>query len=396
VAVPSPRFPGQPGFVVPSAADRPRITRRAVRVILTDTAARILLIRDTDLGLDPVVHWWITPGGGVDTGESDLDAAVRELREETGLHVAAADLDGPLLIREVVHGYSDKVVDQTEVFFHIRVPAFEVDTRGHTEQEQLTVAEIRWWTRDELRKTRDDVWPRDLDQVWSLVDRPELWRGGPVMGEPVDESTLAADDSGSALGAESGRHDAAAAACGVYEAAGIHLTGQLAPESEGGGAGACRGHLGNRAVAFRIARTTPKKLGQFVILWRRGEDGSTVPLDSGDGVDHVVVVVTGAAGRGHFIFSRDVLAKHGVMSVGGRGGKRAFRVYPPWSEPVAPGAIRAYRWQQPYFLTVTDEGLADPQSVRALFTPMARAAQSVSEPAFDAGGPAGDQSDLGR
>ena len=166
-----------------------------MRVVLTDNTERVLLIRDTDLGLDPVAHWWITPGGGVDAGESDLDAAVRELGEETGLRVAASDLDGPLLVRAVVHAYSDKVVDQTEVFFHIRVPPFEVDTSGHTEEERLTVADIRWWARDELQETEDDVWPRDLEQVWSLVDRPELWRDGPVMAQPVEESTLAAEAS---------------------------------------------------------------------------------------------------------------------------------------------------------------------------------------------------------
>ena len=62
----------------------------------------------------------------------------------------AGDLVGPLLTRVVVHGYSDKVVDQIEVFYVVRVPAFEVDTTAHTEEEQLTVADIRWWTLADL------------------------------------------------------------------------------------------------------------------------------------------------------------------------------------------------------------------------------------------------------
>lgn len=183
-------LPGQPGFVRPAAEDRPRLTRRAVRVLLLDEAGRILLIQDSDLGLDPVPHWWSTPGGGVDPGETDAGAAVRELHEETGLRVTEADLDGPLLARTVVHAWSDKVVDQAEVFFRVRVPAFDVDTSGHTEEERLTVADIRWWDVDELLTSGDTVWPEDLRALLALADDPSRWRHGAVAGDPVDESTV--------------------------------------------------------------------------------------------------------------------------------------------------------------------------------------------------------------
>jgi 8-oxo-dGTP pyrophosphatase MutT (NUDIX family) len=190
--MPTPLLPGQPGFVVPAPEDRPRFDRRAVRVLLLDDADRLLLLLDSDLGLDPVAHWWVTPGGGVDPGESDLEAAVRELWEETGLVVDAGALVGPLLTRLVVHGFSDKIVDQTEVFFAARVPTFTVDTTAHTEEEQLTVADIRWWDLDDLDRTGDDVWPRDLVAVLALAKSPEVWRDGPVKGAPVEESSVLA------------------------------------------------------------------------------------------------------------------------------------------------------------------------------------------------------------
>lgn len=171
---------------------RPRIIRRAVRVFLLDDADRLLLFLDSDLGLDPVPHWWVTPGGGVDPGESDLEAAVRELWEETGLVVDAGALVGPLLTREVVHGYSDQITHQTEIYFTLRVPAFEVDTTAHTVEEQATVADIRWWALADLEATTDDVWPRDLFSLLALVDQPDAWRDGPVVGEPVEESVVPA------------------------------------------------------------------------------------------------------------------------------------------------------------------------------------------------------------
>ena len=190
--MPTPLLPGQPGFVVPAPEDRPRFDRRAVRVLVLDEAERMLLFLDSDLGLDPVLHWWVTPGGGVDPGESDLEAAVRELWEETGLVVQAGDLVGPLLTRLVVHGYSDKIADQTEVFYVVRVPAFEVDTSAHTEEERLTVADIRWWTLEDLATTDDDVWPRDVLAVLDLAAHPHEWAQGPVVAPTVEESSVPA------------------------------------------------------------------------------------------------------------------------------------------------------------------------------------------------------------
>jgi 8-oxo-dGTP pyrophosphatase MutT (NUDIX family) len=185
-------LPGQPGFVLPAPEDRPRLERRAVRVLVLDEDDRVLLFLDSDLGLDPVAHFWDTPGGGVDPGESDRDAVVRELAEETGQAVAESDVVGPLLERLVVHGYSDKVVDQTEVWFAVRLPRFEVDTSGYTEEERLCIVETRWWGVEDLRATSDEIWPADLPELLALLDRPADWSEGAVAAPPVEESTLPA------------------------------------------------------------------------------------------------------------------------------------------------------------------------------------------------------------
>jgi 8-oxo-dGTP pyrophosphatase MutT (NUDIX family) len=185
-------LPGQPGFVRPEPRARPRIARRAVRALVVDEQGRLLLFLDSDHGLEPSAHWWDTPGGGVDPGEDDRDAVVRELWEETGQRVASADVHGPLLERLVVHGYSDKVVDQVEVFFAVRVPAFEVDPAQYTEEERLCIVETRWWTRTDLAATSDEVWPADVLDLLALAEHPERWRHGPVRAAAVEESTVPA------------------------------------------------------------------------------------------------------------------------------------------------------------------------------------------------------------
>jgi len=117
-------------------------------------------------------------------GEAIADALTPVERRE------ALDLVGPLLTRVVVHGYSDKVVDQHEVFYVVRVAGFEVDTTSHTEEEQLTVADIRWWALPDLAATDDDVWPRDVLAVLELASRPHEWADGPVVAPPVQESSV--------------------------------------------------------------------------------------------------------------------------------------------------------------------------------------------------------------
>lgn len=59
----------------------PELPVVAVGVVLLD-GDRVLLVRR---GRPPQVGRWTIPGGGVDVGESLHAAALRELREETGL-----------------------------------------------------------------------------------------------------------------------------------------------------------------------------------------------------------------------------------------------------------------------------------------------------------------------
>lgn len=64
---------------------------RCVGAIIHDADGRLLLIRRAH---EPSAGLWSVPGGRVEDGESDAEAVVRELREETGLLVEPGALVG--------------------------------------------------------------------------------------------------------------------------------------------------------------------------------------------------------------------------------------------------------------------------------------------------------------
>ena len=62
-----------------------------VGAIITDHRGRLLLVKR---GHEPEAGFWSLPGGRVEPGETDEEAVVREIREETGLAVVCDRLVG--------------------------------------------------------------------------------------------------------------------------------------------------------------------------------------------------------------------------------------------------------------------------------------------------------------
>lgn len=154
----------------------------------------------------------------------------------------------------------------------------------------------------------------------------------------------------------------------VYTPAGMRLTAAPLREAESSEYGASRFGLDGHAIVFRVAKTTPSKIGQFVTIWKRPISGGIIsPLDIADGVAFVVVSVCDATHRGQFVFDQKILAAQGIMAINGKGGKRAIRVYPPWVKPIAKAAVKTQQWQLCYFLPLEQNASADSVRVRRLF-----------------------------
>ena len=138
----------------------PHYRRPTSRVLLFDREDRILLFLTTAPDTSGIARW-LTPGGGVDPGESHADAAVRELFEETGL--TGIDLGQPVWTHDfdVQWDAADHDSGHAE-FYTAVVDSFEPSQEGWTDDERVDVLEHRWWTLSELLATDDPYEPAEL------------------------------------------------------------------------------------------------------------------------------------------------------------------------------------------------------------------------------------------
>lgn len=132
-----------------------------------------------------------------------------------------------------------------------------------------------------------------------------------------------------------------------YEKISINIT-DFIPEKESSEYFACDVNYEGSNSKFRLAKITPKKIGQFVTLWKRENNGPIQPFDVSDDIEFVFVAVQKEANLGHFIFPKKVLIEKGIFT-DKKEGKRAIRVYPPWDIAENSQAKRTQKWQLEYF-----------------------------------------------
>jgi 8-oxo-dGTP pyrophosphatase MutT (NUDIX family) len=140
----------------------PRL-RTAARMFLLDEQLRVLLVHDR-VDLDHPDSHWIAPGGGVEDGETLIEAAVREVYEETGLSVSLAPDAEPIFVERELFSFAGQLIDQTNHYFLAQVAgAHPIAPVAPTQFETAVALGTRWWPLDELAAS--DVTRVPLDMV---------------------------------------------------------------------------------------------------------------------------------------------------------------------------------------------------------------------------------------
>lgn len=136
-----------------------------VRVIILDSKNRILMLKQCHEEREI----WMVPGGAIEDGENAEQAAIREVKEETGID---AKIKGLIWhVEEVSETRGQRFVN----FFLAEIEGGQLNLGSDPErgQDEQVLRELRFMSKDELQELHV-IYPEYLkDEFWDFCKRVE-------------------------------------------------------------------------------------------------------------------------------------------------------------------------------------------------------------------------------
>ena len=127
--------------------------------MLFDEGGAVLLIRFVVMRPDGEFLFWALPGGEIEAGETEIEAAARELREELGIGVK---VEGPVYRDANQFWHQGEMQDNVDFLFRAECGREEPRLIGFTTDEKEIMKEIRWWNEAEIEASEERIFPVNL------------------------------------------------------------------------------------------------------------------------------------------------------------------------------------------------------------------------------------------
>jgi ADP-ribose pyrophosphatase YjhB (NUDIX family) len=127
--------------------------------MLFDQSSAILLVRFVVPREGGEFVFWALPGGEIEAGETEIEAAAREVREELGLELTVT---GPVYCDSNQFLHQGEMQDNVDFLFRAECGREGPRLVGFTADEREIMKEIRWWSEAEVEASAERIFPEGL------------------------------------------------------------------------------------------------------------------------------------------------------------------------------------------------------------------------------------------